>query len=77
MTVDLDYDREYQLAADGSPFSNGSEGQAWMANWCELCAAYDTCPLILIAMLGRRPRQWVNEQPASLDNRYTCEAFHG
>lgn len=30
-------DEVMSSAAEGSPFSNGTEGHAWMANWCNRC----------------------------------------
>lgn len=31
------YDEAFAAARDGSPFSNGTEGHAWQANWCDRC----------------------------------------
>lgn len=31
------YDEVFAAARDGSPFSNGTEGHAWQANWCDRC----------------------------------------
>lgn len=51
------------LACESVPFSNGTEGDAWISAWCEYCAhdhgasddhesCGDGCNLILHAMLG-------------------------
>lgn len=67
-------------ARDGSPFSNGTEGMAWMENWCERCVHDDEernvfCPLVTVAMLGKTPAEWIEEKPFSLGDRYTCVEF--
>ncbi|HEX2551560.1 MAG TPA: hypothetical protein VHK64_08195, partial [Nocardioidaceae bacterium] len=54
-------------ARDGSPFSNGTEGYAWMENWCGECVHNDEetetyCPILSVALLGQTPAEWV-EQP--------------
>lgn len=61
------YDEIMADAKDKPPFSNGTEGYAWMANWCEDCTKNDEetelwCPLLSVALLGRTPVQWL-EQP--------------
>jgi hypothetical protein len=67
-------------AADRPPFANGTEGEIWMARWCEECAndspelvdRGEGCPLLLIALLGKTPKEWpVN--PTGGD--YTCDEF--
>lgn len=67
MTPD-DYDRLYEESREGSPFSNSSQGYGWMANNCDRCV-HDKparqgnegqgCPLILLALVGRTPAQWL------------------
>lgn len=54
-------------AREGSPFSNGTEGYAWMAEWCDECVHNDEetekwCPILTVALLGKTPAEWV-EQP--------------
>jgi hypothetical protein len=54
-------------AREGSPFSNGTEGFAWMGNWCDECVHNDEetelwCPILSVALLGKTPKEWV-EQP--------------
>lgn len=77
-------DEAYQRARDVRPFSNGDEGHAWMANWCDRCAVdqpyrsgitHTGCPLIELALLGRTPAEWIEEKPFSLGDRYTCVEF--
>jgi hypothetical protein len=70
------FDDAYAIAARAVPFSNGFEGDSWMAVWCERCAHYDYCPLIAVALVGRTPVQWTEVNRASLDNRYRCAEFH-
>ena len=65
-----DYDRLYEEAQDGRPFSNGSQGYGWMAANCDRCI-HDKparqgddgqgCPLVLIALMGKTPAQWLCE----------------
>lgn len=62
--------------AAGEPaFSNGTEGDAWMANWCYQCRHEEDCPLILVAMLGMTPAEWQEQDRLSLGNQYRCTEF--
>lgn len=56
-------------ARDQPPFSNGTEGDGWMDANCSTCihdkpAREDdyanACPLLLIALTGRTPAQWLD-----------------
>lgn len=67
-------------ATDRVPFSNGTAGEIWMSRWCEECAndspelvdKGEGCPLLLVALLGKTPKEWpVN--PTGGD--YTCDEF--
>jgi hypothetical protein len=77
-----DYDAAYAAAKDKPPFSNGTEGYAWMGNWCDECSKNDEeielwCPLLSVALLGRTPVEWI-EQTADghrLGDTYHCTAF--
>jgi hypothetical protein len=65
-------------AADRPAFSNGTEGEAWMARWCYRCLhdqGEEGCPLVLAAFLGKTPAQWREDQPGSLGDQYTCDLF--
>lgn len=65
-----DYERLYDEARDETPFSNGSQGYGWMARNCDRCI-HDKparegndgqgCPLVLVALMGRTPIQWLCE----------------
>ena len=73
------------------PFSNGTEGDAWMEKWCRYCSrdhgqhtdepgeADGGCHLILDAMLGNAwPEAWVPEPDDGrffLPSRMICSAF--
>lgn len=67
-------------ARDGSPFSNGTMGDLWMSQWCENCLndspemvdRGEGCPLILVALLGKTPVEWF-EQDGTQD--YHCVEF--
>lgn len=67
-------------ARDGSPFSNGTDGEIWMASNCERCI-HDKgtrdgsdpagCPLVMVALLGKTPSEWMR-QP---EHGYLCIEF--
>lgn len=74
-----DYDRLYAEARDEAPFSNGDEGYGWMANWCDRCI-HDVdqrskeitgpgCPLVMVALMGRTPIQWLDQKEITTDGR--------
>jgi hypothetical protein len=69
---------------DRPPFSNGTEGEAWMANWCHRCLrdapfrngiAPTGCELILTALLGQTPAEWIEQDRFSLGDQYHCIEF--
>lgn len=71
-------------AREGSPFSNGTEGECWMENNCYRCVndaptrrdEWDKgCPLIMVALLGKTPNAWMEKNPYGLSDRYTCIYF--
>lgn len=70
------------------PFSNGTEGDAWMAKWCRYCARdhdmHDPnpegpgCSMVTMSMLGEWPESWIPEPDDgrfSLPSRLVCTAF--
>lgn len=75
MTVP-DFADAYDTSLPGPAFSNGYEGEAWMAAWCARCANSsadeDGCALTDVAMLGRVPAAWTELENGSLQNRYLC-----
>jgi hypothetical protein len=53
-------------ARDGSPFSNGTEGYAWMSKWCDRCKNNDEereiwCDILSVALLGKTPSEWFEQ----------------
>ena len=80
-----DYDRLYAESEDKSAFSNGTEWEIWSYNWCHRCMvdapfrngiAKTGCPLILIAMLGRTPLQWLRpDDMVAYPRDYHCIEF--
>lgn len=72
-----------------TPFANGTEGDAWMAAWCQHCvhdhgmthhdSCGDGCDLILGAMLDQPwPEAWLPEPDDgsfSLPSRLICGQF--
>ncbi|MFD8384290.1 hypothetical protein ACFV2X_38210 [Streptomyces sp. NPDC059679] len=84
MTPD-DYDKLFEEARDGAPFSNSSQGYSWMANWCDRCI-HDKparqgndgqgCPLILVALMDKTPIQWLCEtKEQAIHADYHCIEF--
>lgn len=76
----LSTDEEFDRGVDKPPFSNGFEGESWMGIWCEECRHEPDCPLILVAITGRTPLAWHEQERgvgdlASLTHRYTCHEF--
>lgn len=79
-----DYDRLYEEARDETPFSNSDQGCDWMARNCGHCihdksARQDTgggCPLVLVALMGRTPAQWLCEtEQQAIFADYRCIEF--
>lgn len=70
----LSMDEELNRAKPRTPFSNGFEGEHWMGEWCDRCRhdADESCPLLLVAFLGRTPAAWTETRPGGLADRYTC-----
>lgn len=72
------YDQAWAAARERSPFSNGTEGECWMANNCYRCVNDDPdngCELLLVALLGRTPAEWTEDKPGSLGEQYRCMYF--
>lgn len=70
---------------DRVPFSNGTEGEAWMANWCARCV-HDAparrgdygngCSHILTALTGQTPAEWLDQGvPYRIGDQYHCIDF--
>lgn len=72
-------------AVDQRPFSNGTEGYAWMDNWCFRCVHDDEeaekyCPILTVGYLGKTPAEWVEQDRGpsglmTLGETYTCVEF--
>jgi len=67
--VNPDRDALYSESRDRPPFANGTEGYGWMAANCDTCIwdrparhgdEGNGCPLLLIALVGRTPAQWLD-----------------
>lgn len=73
-----DYQKLHDEARDEPPFSNGDEGYGWMDANCSTCI-HDKptrngddgngCPLILVALVGRTPIQWLDQKRVTPDGR--------
>ncbi len=66
------------------PFSNGTEGYAWMSQWCDRCMvdapfrngiSATGCDLLLTALTGQTPDEWIEQERWSLYSRYHCINF--
>lgn len=78
------YDEVYAKAAEGSPFSNSTEGDAWTANNCQRCihdkpARNDdyenACPILGVAYCGKTPAEWMRKEGFRLGDQYMCLFF--
>lgn len=75
----------WDTARDEPAFSNGTEGYGWMANWCDRCLrdapfrngiARTGCELILIALDGKTPAEWL-DGPRDEQGRYSiADQYH-
>lgn len=71
----------YERAKDEPAFSNSSEWEIWSARTCEECVHdgmgvgedQPQCPLITVALCGRTPAEWTDQQPPL--GAYACACF--
>lgn len=84
-----DYPVLFDQAVDEPAFSNSDEGYGWMGANCGTCVHEKPsragredpgCPLILVALMGRRPVQWIDgpvdeRGRCSLAGRYLCVEY--
>lgn len=78
------YDEAFAAALDRRPFANGTEGYSWTANWCDRCL-HDKgtrdgtndrgCELLCVAIMGRTPVEWLEQDRARLGDQYHCTEF--
>lgn len=82
----LGHDQLYDESRDARPFANSTEGYGWFAANCETCIhdkparrgdEGNGCPLILLALVGRTPAQWLDGPRDenglySIAGQYTC-----
>lgn len=70
------------------PFSNGTEGGAWTAKWCDYCVrdhglhnggeSQPMCDLVMTSMCDEWPEGWIPEPDDGrffLPSRMICTAF--
>jgi hypothetical protein len=80
------FDEAHAAAMEKPAFSNGTESEAWEENWCGRCihdakfrqaGVGDGCPLMLVAVLGRTPAEWIDQRPNGhrLGDTYHCTEF--
>jgi hypothetical protein len=72
------YDDALRRSADKPAFSNGTEADCWMENYCYRCKndGGAGCPLVLVVVgENRTPAEWQPDQPGSLGRQYTCALF--
>jgi hypothetical protein len=79
-----DYEALLAESRDEPAFSNGDEGYSWMGANCDRCIHDEParqgdeangCPLILITLGGRTPRQFI-DGPRSPEGLYSRETQH-
>lgn len=72
-------DALYDEARPEPAFSN-SDGYDWFAANCETCihdreqrtGTGPGCPLVMVALMGRRPIQWLDGPGGSVVDQYRC-----
>lgn len=79
------YDEALAAARDEGTFSNSSQWEVWSAKWCNRCVHdrparqgddANGCPLILIALVGKRPAEWLTgTEQEELYADYACAEF--
>lgn len=80
------YDEAMAAARPKRAFSNGTEGYAWMDNWCDQCVhdrgARDGtndagCPLVRVALMDKTPIEWTDQTANGhrLGDTYHCDEF--
>ena len=78
-----EYNEAFEAALDKAAFSNGTEGMSWTDAWCDRClhdkpardGSGEGCPLVLVALMGRTPSEWIEHDRFSLGDRYHCIEF--
>lgn len=81
-----DFDTAYAKARDERAFSNGTDREIWQYNNCET-RAHDRetrepnpplgagCPLVVVALLGRTPREWIPGEDKYCGDRFACVMY--
>lgn len=75
------YDQALEHARGEPAFSNGTMWEIWSGRNCYRCANdgmglgpdEPSCPLILVALMGKTPAEWTDQQPPLGD--YLCVYF--
>lgn len=69
---------------DEPAFSNGTEGYAWIANWCDRCIHdkparedryEDACQILILSLIGKTPGEWLRQDGFRLGDQYHCIEF--
>lgn len=72
------YEQAFEAARDRPAFSTGTEGETWVANWCERCVhdLGEGCPLVLVSLMQRTPMEWL-DGPRDEQGRYSmADQYH-
>lgn len=78
------YEAALAAAEDRPAFSNGMESECWFDNWCYRCAvdapfqrgeANEGCPLVMVALLGKTPAEWIDRDSGNLGNQFHCTEY--
>lgn len=80
-----DADTAYANARNERPFSNSTDREIWTYNWCENDCVHDAeyqagrsnegCPLALVSMLDRTPREWIPGPDEYCGDKYMCVMY--
>lgn len=81
----IDYADALARSRDVPAFSNGTEGETWMYNWCHRClrdapfrnmGKGSGCPLVLVSLMSRTPAEWL-DGPRDEQGRYSmADQYH-
>lgn len=67
-------------ATPTAPFSNSTDGYAWIDQWCNRCihddkGPDDGCEILLVGLCGKTPAEWLPGDRLTLGNAYRCTEF--
>ncbi|MGI5414275.1 hypothetical protein [Actinomadura luteofluorescens] len=77
------FDEAMATSREGVAFSNGTEAECWMENYCGRCVNDAElrrgdgpgCALVLVAYEDRFPAEWTPDKPGHLGQQWRCMYF--